>query len=909
MTRSISATCFLLVAALLVGNIAGSQGTNDTILIHSNTNVTSNVNGSQVTNSIGISNNNSNTVEITTSNTTNLTTALAGSTQTGNKSVPPATSDAGLDFARLFNLLRRAGGLVPELRDAITRRQPLSDAQRKELLDLARLFGNTLSSVPDIFQGNNTSADLMKLLTNSGLLESLANVSLPSWSLQGRGSGLTGDQPVPIVLDLCLPRSCETVDLNSALSENNASFIHMECTADLNIGDDPWAVVAVIVLSIFLALMVAGTLTEFCVGSKTRRRSEFINAFINSNSSADLHSGIINNGISNNGISNIGNISSITANGGVSKPSGFINGGFEMREVGYITGGSDARHRVSSGHVTGGRENMRPSSESGHQETSIEAKPENGDPLPPNGDYTDDLPSYYPFNKTGHSKGYLADPFLSVLPDTMPVPKLTSDMRESNRKTDDTAHLHKWQRLLLAFSLPRNTGKILGVKAGPAAIGCLHGIRVLSMGWVIWGHVLSFGGTTGYFKNRMDIYDLIKTFTFQVMVNATLSVDTFFFMSGLLTAYLFLKECGKKEKVTIKQGVMYYVHRYWRLTPPMLIWIMVVACIVQYVGEGKPGWTDLPTAQLCRDSWWVNLLYIQNLWDEKAGQVVTPVFDDITVVPFRFSSTRLEVWSDSANHLAPTGKCLGVTWYLANDMQFYVLAPLVMIPWVYKKEILGLAMALMLVVVHLVSNAWLVYEYNFDLLRPAGEYMQKLYIRPWTRCGPFAIGLIIGYILYKTKCKIHMNKYLVAIGWFFAMAIMLTLTLVTYDENKDIMTDPSGWPVGGKMVHETLSRPVWAMILGWIVVACATGHGGFINSILSWEGFLPLSRLTYCAYLIHLTLMSYEFFTADSTSLFTMTNLIYRFFGFYIMSYAVAFLLAVGVEAPMLGLEKVVLTH
>ncbi|GFR60193.1 nose resistant to fluoxetine protein 6-like [Elysia marginata] len=84
---------------------------------------------------------------------------------------------------------------------------------------------------------------------------------------------------------------------------------------------------------------------------------------------------------------------------------------------------------------------------------------------------------------------------------------------------------------------------------------------------------------------------------------------------------------------------------------------------------------------------------------------------------------------------------------------------------------------------------------------------------------------------------------------------------------------------------------------------------GFINSILSWDGFLPLSRLTYCAFLVHVTLMTYEFGAPDSTQLYTVTNLIYRFFGMYVMSYAVAFLLAVGVEAPMLGLEKVMLSR
>ncbi|GFO30227.1 nose resistant to fluoxetine protein 6-like [Plakobranchus ocellatus] len=624
-----------------------------------------------------------------------------------------------------------------------------------------------------------------------------------------------------------------------------------------------------IILTILLSLVVAGTLTEFCVGSKTHRRSEFINAFISRNSDSDLYSGIVTNGTTNNGISNM---SSSTPNGGINKPGGHINGGFEMRDVGHSASRHDPRHRVSGSashglKILGSDEDPvhRRSSSTVNADGEASHQSEVKSKLP-NGDYTDDLPSFYPFRKSVTGRNWLAGPYSRL-------EERDDPMRRHEKPQDETAHLSKWQRLLLAFSLPHNAGKILSVKAVPGSIGCLHGIRVLSMGWVILGHVIIFGAATN-FKNRADIYSQIETLLFQVIINAPLSVDTFFFMSGLLTAYLFLKECGKTEKVTLKQGIMYYVHRYWRLTPPLLIWMMIVATLVQYVGEGRPGWSDYASAQPCRDSWWVNMLYIQNLYIEKSG-------------------------------------CMGETWYLANDMQFYMLAPLVMIPWVYKQRILGHIMAALLLSIHLASNAWLVYEYNFDILRnnEGGDYSNKLYFRPWARVGPFAIGLVVGYILYKTKCKVHLNKYVVALGWILAIGIMFTVTLITYDENKDLTSDPSGWPVAGKTVYEMLSRPMWAVMLGWIVIACATGYGGFINSILSWEGFLPLSRLTYCAYLIHLTIIGYEFIGAESTYLYTVTNLIYRFFGFYVMSYAVAFLLAVGVEAPMLGLEKVLLSR
>ena len=555
--------------------------------------------------------------------------------------------------------------------------------------------------------------------------------------------------------------------------------------------------------------MIAGTLTEFCVRPKNHLSSNITNAFLRNHSTTD----VVDNGV---------NIT--TTIGRIEKPSEYVNGGFEMKET----------------------------------------------PRAPKGDGAENVDNS-PYRKRVIDTNWLVGPSSRLSgSERLTSPRQSGDIHE--KQNDETAHLSKWQRLLLSFSLPRNTGKLLGVKAGPGSIGCLHGIRVLSMGWVILGHVIIFSANSNNFKNRVSIFDLVQTFWFQTIINAPLSVDSFFFMSGLLTAYLFLKECGKKEKVTIKQGILYYVHRYWRLTPPMMIWIMIVACLVKYVGEGRPGWVDYPGAQVCRDSWWINMLYIQNLWIERSG-------------------------------------CLGVTWFLANDMQFYMLAPLVMIPWVYKQKILGNIMAAMMLIIHVASNAWLVYEYNFDLIRTGEGYGGKLYIRPWSRVGPFAIGLIFGYILYRTKCKMNMNKFVVILGWLLAIGFMLTVTLVTYDENKDPVNEPNGWPVGGKVAYEVLSRPGWALMLGWIVVACATGHGGFINSILSWDGFLPLSRLTYCAFLVHLTVMNFEFMGPDSTQLYTLTNLIYRFFGMYVMSYAVAFLLAVGVEAPMLGLEKVALAH
>jgi len=55
--------------------------------------------------------------------------------------------------------------------------------------------------------------------------------------------------------------------------------------------------------------------------------------------------------------------------------------------------------------------------------------------------------------------------------------------------------------------------------------------------------------------------------------------------------------------------------------------------------------------------------------------------------------------------------------------------------------------------------------------------------------------------------------------------------------------------------YASLGHTAWAMAVAFIVIQCCTGSARMIDSLLSLRLMYPLSRLTYCAYLVHPVIM------------------------------------------------------
>lgn len=164
---------------------------------------------------------------------------------------------------------------------------------------------------------------------------------------------------------------------------------------------------------------------------------------------------------------------------------------------------------------------------------------------------------------------------------------------------------------LIAFSVPSNAEKLFSFSKGSKnSIECLNGIRVISMIWVIYGH--SFASNMAVPKiNFIDYIKWTRTFFSVFTHNAFISVDSFFFLSGLLLSWIGMKEI-EKRKGRINVPLM-YLHRYLRLTPMVAFIMLYVMSLLKFFGDG-PLFDDYLSraTDKCEIYWWMNLLYIQN---------------------------------------------------------------------------------------------------------------------------------------------------------------------------------------------------------------------------------------------------------------------------------------------------------
>ena len=427
---------------------------------------------------------------------------------------------------------------------------------------------------------------------------------------------------------------------------------------------------------------------------------------------------------------------------------------------------------------------------------------------------------------------------------------------------------------ITAFSVFKNVEMILSTKQPPTAITSLNGIRVISMCWVILAHTFLWCLST--ISNPLYvIFDVAPRFSAQPIVNGFFSVDSFFFLSGVLVAYLTLREMQRKKgRFPV---LTYYLHRYLRLTMVYAFLLFFWWFLTVQLGSG-PLWESSfgvgsGNYKACEKYWWTNLLYINNFYPWKLND-----------------------------------ECMGWTWYLANDMQFFLLAPLVLIP-LYHIFPIGLIIGGFLLAVTLAVNGAIAgtQEFLANTVLPESSNAREsddIYVKPYCRAAPYIVGILLGFLLFK-KVRININwavnGLIYAVMWVVAAGCCFSTVYGLYDSFHGHELS-----LAENVSYIMFSRFVWAVGLGLIVFACHNGYGWVVNDFLSMKIWIPLSRLTYTAYLVHPIVLSVMINTTRGSVAYMDYLIAIYAVAMVVISFAAAGVVAIFVEFPLSNLEMAV---
>ncbi|XP_068082673.1 nose resistant to fluoxetine protein 6 isoform X2 [Anabrus simplex] len=440
-----------------------------------------------------------------------------------------------------------------------------------------------------------------------------------------------------------------------------------------------------------------------------------------------------------------------------------------------------------------------------------------------------------------------------------------------------TLHSESRINLLLAFSVYTNGSKLFAMSTSRSGstIHCLHGIRFFSMAWVILGH--RYGAAINAPSiNLLSYMEIVSDWKYLGVTNATLSVDTFLVLSGLLVGYMFFQKVPKTNSFNLP---MYYIHRFIRLTPALAIVLLLQISLLRYAGSG-PLWSVFQNLLKtnCEDNnWWINLLYVQNYVEQAVDK-----------------------------------PCVNQAWYLAMDMQLFWVSPLVLVPlWKWPKIGLGLSGAL--TIAGIISNFVVSYvnELSATTLKPhakdGADYGKLLYNPSHARFIPYLLGILLGYLLVELnsrKITIKFRKVVALLLWLVTGGLLLlTLCIVHVFLQPDYEFDNVS-----AAFYNALGRPGWGLGVAMVIFLCHTGHGGVIDSFLSWAWFQPLSRLTYSMYLTHLSVIMVHSSSVQTVMYLSDDNIMRQYFGDLIISILLGIVLSLTFESPFMVLEQELLS-
>ncbi|KAJ8676409.1 hypothetical protein QAD02_012196 [Eretmocerus hayati] len=428
--------------------------------------------------------------------------------------------------------------------------------------------------------------------------------------------------------------------------------------------------------------------------------------------------------------------------------------------------------------------------------------------------------------------------------------------------------------LLTSFSLSSNGKELLSTKRHRGTIKCLDGLRYLSICWIIYGHTF-YLEAVGVKMDRSSIPKMHENWASMFILNGNIATDVFFLISGLLLSYTSLCKSSKSLNASFNIFLL-FLNRYLRLTPAYAIMIGFYATLFDKLGSG-PRWNIWvhSSKMSCRENWWTNILYINN-------------------------------------YVNVDNVCMSQSWYLSVDMQLLLISPIFLYPLLkYNRTIFFWLITSAGILASILVPFFITYLFHltgtmlyYKNLQDVTNVYLKIYTRVYTRAGPYIIGLALGYVMFKTRgYEVQIRSIYMWCGWLISITAAISVIFAP----REMYFDDHIYNKYEASFYAGLHRHIFALAVSWVVFACDNGYAGILSPFLSWTGWVPLSKLTYSAYLTHYVVLLYGAGSARTSTSLSAFGQVQTFFGNLCLTMLLSLCLSCCFEMPFMRLTRLLL--
>jgi len=402
----------------------------------------------------------------------------------------------------------------------------------------------------------------------------------------------------------------------------------------------------------------------------------------------------------------------------------------------------------------------------------------------------------------------------------------------------------------------------------------INALRVTTMAVIVLGSTF-FRTLKGALQNMEVLQTWVQDFSFSFVLSADFAIDCFFFFSSFLATFFLLKRM-KENEGNVGSVLAIYLHRYMRLIPLYFFLLLFFWKFMVLFGDGPMFFLYDEFAQ-CGSRWYWHLFFLNN------------------IIP----------WSSDDN-------CMGWTWYLANDFQFFLLVPLLAILYYRKRKACYITIGSLASVCLIIQiSVILIDDLSASYFNYNNLYWTTYYVKPYARLPAFLIGLLFGFMHYSQRYehpeqsklaslakRFEYSKFFLIVISISGMLLIFIVVILFLGINKAQDNIPKFWD----MLFIITSRPLFVMGFAMTNYPVILGVSP-LSTMASHDFWIPFSKLTYGVFLCHSVFILFREYNVERGQWGSLFDTTLFFLAYLFLSYGFSLLTFLFVEQPFRKLE------